>query len=763
MQGEWRRLDDGTEILEPGRQTTVAQALPVFFGLTCRPTSLQERMRLDTEFDRFYQSEDFTPMLRLRFELARVWWGRGRVPTDDQLSDALNALPSYKLPPPSEIEPDEDDDAVPLEPSLVERLAYFLDLGEGAVTTTISARRAAIIRAAMEAAEEGGRRSAPPPIERKSGIDQLRELLRVTRKTGQAKPLYNANGALAAVSDGDFADFIGAVKKAVADSTAGLHIDINLLKRKRRQAKEQARVYATAEQTLGTCVRTGRPAIVVSNKQLADLRAEAVARLREANEPPVVFERRRELVRSRLDALGAPYLEPFTEMSLRGRLSDVANFFLESNSGNTATFPPRALCEEILSYPHPAGTFPVVEAITRSPVVRADGTIFATPGFDPITHMIYVPPPGFELPGIPENPSVGEIEAAKAVLLDVVQDFPFESAADRTNFFAFKMTPLIRQLVDVAPMAVIDSPAAGSGKGLLTDVAAVVATGEVAAVIPPPANRDEWPKLLSSLLDNGRTFIVFDNLHDALRSDALEAVLTKPFLQFRQLGHTRERIVPNRAVWAVTGNNVAVSRDMVRRCFRIRIDPRCAQPHLRKNFKHPNLVQYCKAERPALLAALLVLIRAWYAAGKPAFGGTALGTYTAWKEMVSGILKNAGFEDFLGNQRTLYSEMDVESEEWESFLAQIHERFVAVEFSVADIVSMIHGGTITTLPREVARIYGQSTSHKETKPNPFFAVQLGHILRAHRGTRYGEQEMYLERGTEDRHRKVVRYRIRMGR
>lgn len=72
---------------------------------------------------------------------------------------------------------------------------------------------------------------------------------------------------------------------------------------------------------------------------------------------------------------------------------------------------------------------------------------------------------------------------------------------------------------------------------------------------------------------------------------------------------------------------------------------------------------------------------------------------------------------------------------------------------------MIHAGGITALPRDVAKIYGQSTSHKESAPNPYFAVQVGHILRAHKGTRYGSTEVYLERATEDKHKKVARYRI----
>jgi hypothetical protein len=591
---------------------------------------------------------------------------------------------------------------------------------------------------------------------------RLHSLLAEAQDTGMAGPLFDASVLLAVISDGHFSDFIGAVKRSVAESNTGFHIDLNLLKKARRiAALERARGSRWTQPGDTAEPSPEKPRIMVSDRQLSDLRAEAVCRLKENNEPPVVFQRLRELVRFRVDAMQEPFLETLDEKSLRGRLADVASFYEEVKNGERNAFPPRALCEDILAYDHAPNTFPVVEAITRSPIVRADGSIFSSPGFDPITHVILTPPPGFVLPPIPVNPTKEEVEAAKELLLDLVVDFLFEDGADRANFFGFCITTLIRQQVDVVPMCVFDSPVPGSGKGLLTDLASIIATGEVAAVIPPPATREEWPKLLASLLDNGRTFITFDNLHDTLKSDALEAVLTKPFLQFRQLGHTRERIVPNRAVWCVTGNNVAVSRDMVRRCYRVRIDPRCSQPHLRKDFKHPNLVAHCKADRANLLAALLVLIRAWHAAGKPAFGGTQLGTYTAWKETVGGILKCAGFEDFLGNQRKLYAEMDQESEEWETLWLQLHDHFGDEDFSIKEFIPLIDSGALV-LPREVAKIYGQTTSHVGARPNPYFAVQLGHVLRSRRGTRYGSSEVYLERSAEDRRAKTVRYRIRRG-
>jgi len=585
--------------------------------------------------------------------------------------------------------------------------------------------------------------------------DTLRDLLAECVRTGKAEALYDAYGLCGMVSDGFWNDFRAELKSV---KKRGL-LDVNIAELDERRRRKQATAQRSNNfnQSFEEAKATGKPAIIVNSKQLSALRMEAIAALQQGNSPPVLFRRQRDLVRVGIDARNQPFVDALNWISMRSMLSDAASFY--KSEGGAGIFPPRPLAEDLCACNHAEGTFPALDGIVGAPVVRPDGTVCVTPGYDQRSRMIYAPPPGFVLPAVPTSPTAEQIAVAKNVLQDVTADFQFETRADETNFFAFMLTPLIRQLVDVVPLAAVDSPTSGAGKSLLTDVVSVIATGEVCAVIPPPTTAEEWGKLLPALLDSGRTFICFDNLHDVLRSAALEATLTKPFLQFRQLGQTKERIVRNCAVWCATGNNLTVSRDAVRRCFRIRIDPRCAQPHLRKNFRHPNLVEYCKAERGNLLAAVLTLVCGWFAAGKPGFKATALGTFTAWKDVAGGILRHAGFADFLANQRSLYSEMDTETEEWERLLLSLEEIFKDKEFSVGQLVNMIHMGSIGNLPRELAKVYGSSTTHVKSKPNPYFGVQVGHLLRSKRGTCFGEAGICLERATEDRHAKVVLYKI----
>jgi hypothetical protein len=151
---EWHEDAEGKLVLDcAGRHVRVVDVLAVFFGWRCRPTAHAERVRLDAEFDAFYEREEFDPVLRLWWELARKWWGSHIMPTTEQLIGALLALRKYTPPPRQTLA--EDSDTVLEESTLVDRLAYIADLGRPAdrrlarFVSPISARLTRIIWSAM--------------------------------------------------------------------------------------------------------------------------------------------------------------------------------------------------------------------------------------------------------------------------------------------------------------------------------------------------------------------------------------------------------------------------------------------------------------------------------------------------------------------------------------------------------------------------------------------------------------------------------------
>src|SRR5690606_41707742 len=87
----------------------------------------------------------------------------------------------------------------------------------------------------------------------------------------------------------------------------------------------------------------------------------------------------------------------------------------------------------------------------------------------------------------------------------------------------------------------------------------------------------------------------------------------------RSLGSNNTIEVPNQATWIALGNNVRVEGDLQRRVYPINLRPKAPNPHLRNNdqFHHPDFIGFTKKNRQKILTALLTLVRAWFADGKP--------------------------------------------------------------------------------------------------------------------------------------------------
>jgi hypothetical protein len=580
-------------------------------------------------------------------------------------------------------------------------------------------------------------------------MEKLYERLEEAKKQNQPSILIKPTGPIQVLSDSEFADFYAKVSQAKKE---GFNLDLRLLTKIRSQGKAATLKW----NNVGNA--GGKPAINVTNKQLLELRMEAIAALQKANQPePVVYRRDRDTVRYGV-ASDQPYLERLDWLRMRATLSDAALFYADSNF--TPTFPPRALAEDLLACSLPPDVFPEIVGVQSLPIVRADGSICTVPGYDTGTKLYYHAPAGFCLAAVPDRPTADDVEKAKEVLLDLVVDFPFETSSDKTNFFAFLLTLVIRCLVPVVPMALFGARDIGSGKGLLVDLAAIISTGDVAAAVTAPASRAEWTKLLFSLLSAGRSFISFDNLHGTLESDALEGCLTKRLYQSRILGRSEERVVINNATWSATANNAQVSHDLARRCYPINLDAKVPNPFLRTNFRHRELVEHCKGERANLVWSLLVLLRNGFEK-KTTFKGIQLGTFHQWRSLVGGTLAAAGLGDFLGNQRTFFLQADNESELWEQFLLRIHDVLGDDAFTAAQLGHAIHLRQIAAVPAEVAQmIYGTTTlATGATEPNPLFTVKLAGALGRHLGTRHGVAEVHVQKASPDPHLKVARYHV----
>ena len=222
---------------------------------------------------------------------------------------------------------------------------------------------------------------------------------------------------------------------------------------------------------------------------------------------------------------------------------------------------------------------------------------------------------------IPDQPSAEEAAAAARFLLDEwLGDMPFRDQASRASALALVLTPFIRGLVPLVPLAVVSGLQPGVGKGLFGDCVSILVTGQAQVPLPYVTDdEDEIRKQITAAFRQGTDLFCFDEAHD-IKGAALCRALTSITYTDRILGVSKMAEFPNQVTWMSLGNQVSVNADMNRRAHWIELHPDCPDPQDRPEsaFAHPDLRTWTTAYRPELVTAALVVIRAWFAAGQPA-------------------------------------------------------------------------------------------------------------------------------------------------
>ena len=199
-----------------------------------------------------------------------------------------------------------------------------------------------------------------------------------------------------------------------------------------------------------------------------------------------------------------------------------------------------------------------LDAVVESPILRSDGSVLQTAGYDSETALIFAPQVDF--PEVPEKPSRADVRRALDALLAVVEDFPFGADAHRSAWLSGVLTPFSRWAYHgPAPLHLTDGNVRGCGKSLLTDVTGIITAGRAMARMTQPRDEDEFRKRITSLAMAGEPLILIDNVNGALGGSSLDAALTATTWSDRILGRSEMASnVPLFATWYATGNNVVL-------------------------------------------------------------------------------------------------------------------------------------------------------------------------------------------------------------
>jgi hypothetical protein len=332
----------------------------------------------------------------------------------------------------------------------------------------------------------------------------------------------------------------------------------------------------------------------------------------------------------------APRITPLREASLRERLSAAARFLKrKENEGETTIeqIHPPAFCVAAVGARGHWSSLRHLEGVISSPVLRLDGTVLQTPGYDEITGLYYEP--DGQIIDVPTSPTCDDARAACEALLEVVADFPFASPAHRAAWLAFLLTPLARHaFAGPSPLFLIDANIRASGKSLLADSASLIVTGRDIARMSCPEDDDETRKRITAITLNGDQMVLIDNIAGELGSASLDAALTGTVWKDRILGRSEIVEMPLVTTWAATGNNVVLMADTSRRVCHIRLNSDLENPEERADFKHANLRVWVQQERSRLLAAALTILSAYCRAGRLDQKLKAWGSFEDWSDLV---------------------------------------------------------------------------------------------------------------------------------
>jgi hypothetical protein len=492
--------------------------------------------------------------------------------------------------------------------------------------------------------------------------DSLDEMVSLCEDHGQPDFIFEHIETIARAPLSEYARVKPKLKSATGVNLNDLEAAVQearsrLEKEERKQERSERRRALT---------RSDRPVIVVGDRHSREVVEEVREAVEAQNDPPRIFRRGDQPVRVGEDEDERPIISELDEAEFDDVVHESANIV------DARAYRPRDLSRRHLRRVAARVRLPALRGITRIPLVRPDGSIFDTPGYDAVTGFHFRPLS--ELPRIPENPTAEDVENACEWLHEAWVDHPFDSEASRANTYALALTPIVRPMLDRgnAPFAIVDATRPGSGKTMLAETAGTAGTGQIPAVMGAPSGDDEWRKQITAQLRRGERFVIVDDVTGTINNPSIRRAISAPVWSDRILGASDQLRLRSEATWCATGNNLRPQGDMVRRCYLIRLDTEMVRPYKRTDFKHEQPA-WTRKHRGELAAALLTLVRAWVVAGQPAPDAPVMGGFTRWVHVVGGVLQNAGIDGFLDNLDELEDTAFSEDDQWARLLAAIYE------------------------------------------------------------------------------------------
>jgi len=408
---------------------------------------------------------------------------------------------------------------------------------------------------------------------------------------------------------------------------------------------------------------------------------------------------------------------------MRLYMADNAHWRKKSQGQVYDASPPKGHIEALLA--HADLGLPVLRRFADVPCCVGGGEVVSTRGFDKASGLYLEPSRKWDIAPWAIDPSIVDMERSRSMLLeDVLGDFPFVGEPDIANALAFLIGIVSRNMIDgPVPHFMISKPTPGTGATLLTEVLTCIGLGSPVNAVTFSRSEEELEKKIASMLLRGQPVIFFDNVSRRIDSSSLAAAVTSREFTIRILGKTETADVPVYCSWISSGNNPTVSNEMARRTLRIHLDASVERPQDRDpgRFRHPDLMQWAKANADELLSAVICLVRWWAKQGRPApTSGARLGMFESWLHVAGGVLESCNVKGLLDNQGSLYEESDSEGNAWREFVTAWWDEHREAEVSARVLMTM-------ETTEDVLPLRGNTEVAKRTSLGKLLSSQKGRI------------------------------------
>jgi len=337
-----------------------------------------------------------------------------------------------------------------------------------------------------------------------------------------------------------------------------------------------------------------------------------------------------------------------------------------------------------------------LKGVIDTPVITPEGKLISKPGYDSASGLFLDLQSPF--PDIPMHPTNTQVKNAVKSLMHPFSEFPFETPSlDKSVLLAGLLSAAIRGVIPTCPGIAVDAPTQGSGKTLLAECIAALATGREPTTFPALkcGSDEERRKRFLPLLMMGEKAAIEDNVTGTYRSTSVAKLLTGETYSDRILGSSINVTFPNKMLFLITGNNIILDKDLARRFLRLRINPKTDQPFSREFELNPK--SYVFENRAELIAAALTIILGWFnsherRAGLKADG--SLASFEEWDNLVRQPIAWLGREQLPGEFCDVMEAIqnnnaeDEETNAVSEFLFALNHHFREKTFTAAELLNI---------------------------------------------------------------------------